>query len=157
MPLRCLLIGPAETGERASGEDAYVRSLLSHPPQGVKYTHFSTLLAEGRARRQPHMHRLFAWLSADTLPDHQLIVIAREDEYTFGVLHSRVHELWARGMGTQFREVESGFRYTPTTTFETFPSGLVSFTVQLSAAAPRWIEMVICDALTNVTCVAGSA
>ena len=24
-------------------------------------------------------------------------------------------------MGTQLREVESGFRYTPTTTFETFP------------------------------------
>jgi len=46
---------------------------------------------------------------------------ARDDDYTFGVLHSRVHELWARGMGTQLREVESGFRYTPTTTFETFP------------------------------------
>jgi hypothetical protein len=29
--------------------------------------------------------------------------------------------LWARGTGTQLREVESGFRYTPTTTFETFP------------------------------------
>ena len=25
------------------------------------------------------------------------------------------------GMGTQLREAESGFRYTPTTTFETFP------------------------------------
>ena len=66
-------------------------------------------------------HRLFVWLSAGTLPDHQLIAIAREDDYTFGVLHSRIHELWARGMGTQVREVESGFRYTPTTTFETFP------------------------------------
>ena len=31
------------------------------------------------------------------------------------------HELWARATGTQLREVESGFRYTPTTTFETFP------------------------------------
>jgi len=61
------------------------------------------------------------WLEPPTLPDHQLIVFAREDDYTFGVLHSRVHELWARGMGTQLREVESGFRYTPTTTFETFP------------------------------------
>ena len=37
------------------------------------------------------------------------------------MLHSSVHELWARGLGTQVREVESGFRYTPTTTFETFP------------------------------------
>ena len=66
-------------------------------------------------------HRLFAWLSAEILPDHSLIAIARDDDYTFGVLHSRFHELWARGMGTQLREVESGFRYTPTTCFETFP------------------------------------
>ena len=55
------------------------------------------------------------------LADHALVVIARDDDYTFGVLHSRVHELWARAQGTQLREVESGFRYTPTTTFETFP------------------------------------
>ena len=53
--------------------------------------------------------------------DSALIVFARDDDYTFGVLHSRVHELWARATGTQLREVESGFRYTPTTCFETFP------------------------------------
>jgi type II restriction/modification system DNA methylase subunit YeeA len=66
-------------------------------------------------------HRLFAWLPTSTVPDHQLIVFAREDDYFFGVLHSKVHELWARAMGTQLREAESGFRYTPSTTFETFP------------------------------------
>ena len=66
-------------------------------------------------------HRLFTWLPDGTLPDHQLILFARDDDYFFGVLHSRPHELWARGLGTQLREVESGFRYTPTSTFETFP------------------------------------
>jgi type II restriction/modification system DNA methylase subunit YeeA len=66
-------------------------------------------------------HRLFVWLSTETLPDHQLVVVCRDDDYTFGVLHSCVHESWARGVGTQLREVESGFRYTPTTCFETFP------------------------------------
>ena len=66
-------------------------------------------------------HRLFAWLPLEVLADHQLIAIALGDDCTFGVLHSRFHELWARGMGTQLREVESGFRYTPTTCFETFP------------------------------------
>ncbi len=66
-------------------------------------------------------HRLFTWLSADVLPDHALIAVARDDDYTFGVLHSRFHEVWALAMGTQLREVESGFRYTPTTCFETFP------------------------------------
>jgi type II restriction/modification system DNA methylase subunit YeeA len=65
--------------------------------------------------------RLFVWLDRETLPDHQLVAVARDDDYTFGVLHSRVHEAWARGTGTQLREVESGFRYTPTTCFETFP------------------------------------
>jgi hypothetical protein len=66
-------------------------------------------------------HRLFVWLDGSVLPDHALIVFARDDDFTFGVLHSRIHELWARGTGTQLREAESGFRYTPSTTFETFP------------------------------------
>ena len=48
-------------------------------------------------------------------------MFAREDDYFFGVLHSRVHEIWSRGTGTQLREATSGFRYTPTTCFETFP------------------------------------
>jgi hypothetical protein len=66
-------------------------------------------------------HRLFAWVSAPVLPDCQLIVFARSDDWFFGVLHSRIHEVWALGQGTQLREKESGFRYTPTTCFETFP------------------------------------
>ena len=40
-------------------------------------------------------HRLFVWLPSDTLADHQVVVIARDDDYTFGVLQSRVHEAWA--------------------------------------------------------------
>jgi type II restriction/modification system DNA methylase subunit YeeA len=66
-------------------------------------------------------YRPFVWLDHSVLPDHQLYVFARDDDYIFGVLHSRAHEVWARAQGTQLREVESGFRYTPTSTFETFP------------------------------------
>ena len=66
-------------------------------------------------------HRLFVWVSNNTLPDSAVIAFARDDDYFFGILHSRIHELWARKKGTQLREVESGFRYTPTSTFETFP------------------------------------
>jgi hypothetical protein len=65
-------------------------------------------------------HRLFVWLTGAALPDHQLIVFARDDDYFLGVLQSRAHEVWARSRGTQLREKESGFRYTPTTCFETF-------------------------------------
>ena len=60
-------------------------------------------------------------LEQQGLPDSAVIAFARDDEYFFGVLHSRIHELWARSQGTQLREVESGFRYTPRSTFETFP------------------------------------
>ena len=57
-------------------------------------------------------------MPATTLPDSALIVFARDDDYTFGVLHSRPHEVWALRMGTQ---LETRPRYTPTTSFETFP------------------------------------
>lgn len=63
-------------------------------------------------------HRLFSWLPTGTLPDCQLVVIARDDDTTFGILHSRFHELWSLRMGTS---LEDRPRYTPSTTFETFP------------------------------------
>ncbi|MDP9478654.1 MAG: hypothetical protein M3R38_23725 [Actinomycetota bacterium] len=66
-------------------------------------------------------HRVFVRLPAETVVTDAVVAFALEDDYSFGILHSRVHELWARGTGTQLREVESGFRYTPTTCFETFP------------------------------------
>ena len=44
-------------------------------------------------------HRLFVWVSADTLPDSAVIAFSRDDNYFFGVLHSRIHELWARVPG----------------------------------------------------------
>jgi hypothetical protein len=67
-------------------------------------------------------HRLFVWVSAETLPDSRLIAFARQDDYFFGVLHSAIHETWSRHTaGAQRREADSGFTYTPTTCFETFP------------------------------------
>lgn len=63
-------------------------------------------------------HRLFVWLAGRVLPDSALIVFARSDDYFFGVLHSRVHEVWALTLGTR---LETRPRYTPTTCFETFP------------------------------------
>ena len=66
-------------------------------------------------------HRIFVWLEDVALADHQTRAFAQDDDYFFGVLHSRVHETWARAQGTQLRERESGFRYTPTSCFETFP------------------------------------
>jgi len=66
-------------------------------------------------------HRLFVWMPINVLCNQGTLVFARDDDAFFGVLHSRVHEVWARAQGTQLREEESGCRYTPTTSFETFP------------------------------------
>jgi hypothetical protein len=63
-------------------------------------------------------YRLFVWLKPKIFPDQQLIVIARSDDTTFGILHSRFHELWSLRLGTS---LEDRPRYTPTTCFETFP------------------------------------
>ena len=45
-------------------------------------------------------HRVFAWVSANVLPSNLLNVVARDDDMTFGILHSRFHELWALRLGT---------------------------------------------------------
>lgn len=63
-------------------------------------------------------HRLFVWLRSPVIPDKNLVVIARADDVTFGILHSRFHEIWALRMGTS---LEDRPRYTSKTTFRTFP------------------------------------
>ena len=65
-------------------------------------------------------YRLFVWLRPPTVCDGQVVVIARADDTTFGILHSRFHELWSLGLCT-WLGVGNDPRYTPTTTFETFP------------------------------------
>jgi type II restriction/modification system DNA methylase subunit YeeA len=63
-------------------------------------------------------HRFFVWMPANVCPDHANTVIARDDDITFGILHSRFHELWSLRLGSS---LEDRPRYTPTTCFETFP------------------------------------
>ena len=65
-------------------------------------------------------HRLFVWLDTRVCPDSATIAIARDDDVTFGILHSRFHEAWSLRLGTSLG-VGNDPRYTPTTTFETFP------------------------------------
>ena len=69
-------------------------------------------------------HRLFRWVEHPTLPDVRLFVFAREDDYFFGVLHSRAHEFWALRLGARHGDGGSdGGRptYNNTTCFQTFP------------------------------------
>jgi len=65
-------------------------------------------------------HRAFVWLDARCLIANLADAIARDDDTTFGVLHSRFHEAWSLRLCT-WLGVGNDPRYTPTTTFETFP------------------------------------
>jgi len=65
-------------------------------------------------------YRLFTWLKVETLPDSRLFVIAREDDYSFGVLHSKIHEVW--GLATcSWHGVGNDPTYNAESCFETFP------------------------------------
>lgn len=44
-------------------------------------------------------HRIFGWVEKGIVPDHTLHVIARDDDYFMGILHSHIHILWAIRMG----------------------------------------------------------
>jgi type II restriction/modification system DNA methylase subunit YeeA len=65
-------------------------------------------------------HRIFIWMDTDVVPDHTLHVIAREDDYFFGVIHSRAHELWSLAQGARIGAGNDP-RYSSSRTFETFP------------------------------------
>ena len=63
--------------------------------------------------------RIVVWCDVRIRPDKQLIVIVRDDDTTFSIVHSRFHEVWSLRLGTS---LEDRPRYTPsTTTFKTFP------------------------------------
>lgn len=65
-------------------------------------------------------HRLFTWCDIVTLPDSRVYAIARDDDVTFGILHSRWHEVWALAHASR-HGVGNDPTYNNQTCFETFP------------------------------------
>ena len=64
--------------------------------------------------------RLFVWAPASVVPDSRVVLIARDDDTAFGILHSRFHELWSLALGG-WHGVGNDPQYTPSLGFETFP------------------------------------
>jgi len=65
-------------------------------------------------------YRVFVWLEAQALPDNKLCVIAKDDDYSLGVLQSRIHLVWAEYTSAK-HGVGNDQAYNVRTTFETFP------------------------------------
>ena len=73
------------------------------------------------------------------MPDCQLVVVAHDDDTTFGILQSSFHSLWSLRLCTWLGQGNDP-RYTHTTTFETypFPAGLTpSIPAEAYADDPR--------------------
>ena len=94
-------------------------------------------------------HLVFCWLSTAILPDDGIYVFATAADLVFGVLACKIHGVWAFAQGTQVRERESGFRYTPLTCFETFPfprptpaqeAAIAAAAKELNELRERWLN-----------------
>ncbi len=68
-------------------------------------------------------HRLFVWMDKTILPDSRLYVIARDDDTMFGILHSRIHEIWSLATCSWHGDGDEGGRptYNAHSVFATFP------------------------------------
>ncbi len=108
-------IRPTWEGQRAVGRRK--QWWLHHRPRPKMWTALDGL-SRYIATPRVSKHRLFVWFDIRICPDSALIAIARDDDTTFGILHSRFHEAWSLRKGTSLGDTP---RYTPTTTFETFP------------------------------------
>jgi type II restriction/modification system DNA methylase subunit YeeA len=65
-------------------------------------------------------HRLFIWLDARVVPDSRIFAFAREDDFFFGLLHSRFHEIWSLHT-CSWHGVGNDPTYNRESVFETFP------------------------------------
>jgi hypothetical protein len=61
---------------------------------------------------------LLVWGNTTWRPSHACGVYTFDDDYSFGICSSRVHEIWARANSST---LEDRLRYTPSIAFETFP------------------------------------
>lgn len=93
-------------------------------------------------------HRFFVWLPAEVLPDSRLYTICRDDDFTFGVLSSRIHEVWALANASR-HGVGNDPTYNAGSCFESFPFPqadsasklLVSRAAkELNALRERWLH-----------------
>ena len=64
-------------------------------------------------------HRYFVWLPLAVLPDTRLYAITRDDDFGFGVLSSRLHEVWSLA-NASMHGVGNDPTYNAKSCFETF-------------------------------------
>ncbi|PDW01946.1 class I SAM-dependent DNA methyltransferase [Candidatus Viridilinea mediisalina] len=92
------------------------------PRRGLRATIAARALQRVIVTPEVAKHRLFIWMDTSVVPDHKLHIFVRDDDYFFGVLHSRVHEVWTLATAIPQGDGSDGGRPTyKALCFETFP------------------------------------
>ena len=108
------VVKPARANNRNSDrQNRWWLAGRSRPEMRRKLEPLSRFIATSRVAK----HRVFVWLPKSVLPSNALTVIAREDDFMFGVVNSKPHLLWVNELGSS---LEDRSQYT-NDTFETFP------------------------------------
>ncbi|WP_217443239.1 class I SAM-dependent DNA methyltransferase [Burkholderia diffusa] len=93
-------------------------------------------------------HRFFVWLPVAVLPDSRLYAICRDDDFTFGVLSSRIHEAWALANASR-HGVGNDPTYNARNCFENFPfpdagarerEAVSKVAIELDLLRGRWLH-----------------
>jgi hypothetical protein len=105
-----------QSNGRAAYRDRWWIHGEARPGFRVKTKPLARYIATARVAK----HRLFVWLDAAVLPDSKVIAITLDDDCSFGVLHSSIHEKWTLAT-CGWHGLGNDATYNPTTCFETFP------------------------------------
>jgi type II restriction/modification system DNA methylase subunit YeeA len=105
-------------------------------------------LARQIATARVATHRLFVWLPSQTLPDARLYSFVTEEDWFFGVLHSRVHEVWSLAKAAR-HGVGNDPTYSTESCFQTFAfpdatvaqrDAVATAARELDAVRRRWLN-----------------
>ncbi|MGY2894715.1 class I SAM-dependent DNA methyltransferase [Deinococcus sp. UYEF24] len=104
---------------RATYRERWWQHAEPRPALRAATQHLTRLLITPRVAK----HRIWAWVSSQTVPDSRVLAVARDDDYTFGVLQSSVHEVWTLANSAAHGDGEEGGRptYVSKTCFDPFP------------------------------------
>ncbi|MGG5753246.1 DNA methyltransferase [Zafaria sp. Z1313] len=103
-----------DNNRRQTTRDRWWRYGEARPALRKKIEGLSRYLAVGLHGKR----LLFVWADLHWIPSNAVTAVARDDDHTFGLVTSSIHDAWA---WEQSSTIKSDIRYTPSTTFETFP------------------------------------
>jgi type II restriction/modification system DNA methylase subunit YeeA len=105
-----------KNNKREAYASKWWRHVEARPGMHRAIAHLPRFIATPRVAK----HRTFSWLENPTLADARLFVFARDDDFFFGILHSRIHEVWSLATAS-WHGVGNDPTYNATVCFETFP------------------------------------